>query len=290
MGESVPPDCAPAGIRRTGWPGSPVTGRAGPGRLRLRLQTGNRVGRGRRPRPLCGGFSTTRSRAGRGNHRRGTRQFVLTPDGSTVMRRGCIGVRSGARGVMFARVLHRCTGTFGGRDQGRLLGGKRGALRGFRGRNFGECRCRRREEPDGQCWRLEPAAGSRRIDAQNRHRMQCTGNDQGDAEPEFRAGTWPACLTSFLLRTPMHSSCAAVPPPADLTYGQVRRRRPPVRATTQDGGYQRGVTPRAPRLSLSLRGVPPRAPRLRLSLRGVPPRAPRLRALPSRRKLVTDAG
>ena len=45
----------------------------------------------------------------------------------------------------------------------------------------------------------------------------------------------PASVTNFLLRTPMHSSCVAVLPPADLTYCQVRRHRLPVRATKQDG-------------------------------------------------------
>ena len=45
----------------------------------------------------------------------------------------------------------------------------------------------------------------------------------------------PASVTNFLLRTPMHSPCAAVLPPADLTYCRVRLHRPAVRVATQDG-------------------------------------------------------
>ncbi len=48
---------------------------------------------------------------------------------------------------------------------------------------------------------------------------------------------YPASVTNFLLRTPMHSPCAAVLPPADLTYCRVCLHRPPVRATAQDGAF-----------------------------------------------------
>ena len=45
----------------------------------------------------------------------------------------------------------------------------------------------------------------------------------------------PESVINFLLRTPMHRASAAVLPAAGLTYCQVRWRRIPIRAATQDG-------------------------------------------------------
>ena len=45
----------------------------------------------------------------------------------------------------------------------------------------------------------------------------------------------PESVVTFLPRTPMHRVNAAVFPAAGLTYGQVRWRRIPIRAATQDG-------------------------------------------------------
>ena len=66
-------------------------------------------------------------------------------------------------------------------------------------------------------------------------RLLATGLLLGVAVSGVAQQGCPASVTNFLLRTPMHSPCAAVLPTAGLTYGRVCLHRPSVRATAQDG-------------------------------------------------------